>query len=429
MATLEERNAALRGATARGNGDLVIALLDAGASPNTTDSLGNAPLCCAVEQGDAKIVTALLSRGADKSVLSYIGYSPTRLAIKAGHWPVIEVLLNAGVWGSGTFGDASLISLLLLAAGTSSDPRIFSGLLSRGVDINACDTRGFTAIHRAAMHGPEGSIDALVGVGADPCLKSTANGWSPLHRAALHGNCSALVALLRHGADVNATDNAGSTALHTACRRGIRPFESTVAGLLLRWGADETMVDNEDQTPEVLACMRDDGDAKERLLVVLARAAVDRNWRRRHWAVILRSRLDKERVKRLSTEPGGGSNGLVGKDGGGGFVEGGERGGGVGSGGEDSGGAGVGGEGGGVGLKGGEGGAGLGEGGSAGVGGEEGGAGLEEGGGAASEGEGGAGSGEGGSAESGEEDDGEGVLGWLVALPEEGVFRMIIMFL
>ncbi|CAM9734161.1 unnamed protein product, partial [Laminaria digitata] len=135
-----------------------------------------------------------------------------------------------------------------LAAGTSSDPRVFSALLSRGVDVNACDSRGYTAMHRAAMHGPQGSIDALIGVGADPGLKSAANGWSPLHRAALHGNCSALLSLLRHGANVNATDDRGGTALHTACRRGIRPFEANAAGLLLRWGADETMADNDDQT-------------------------------------------------------------------------------------------------------------------------------------------------------------------------------------
>lgn len=442
--SMEERNEALRGATARGNGDLVIALLDAGACPNTRDALGNAPLSCAVELGDEKIVTALLRRGADKSVLSYIGYSPARLAIKAGHWPVVEALLNAGAWGSSSFGDASLLSLLLLAAGTSCDPRIFTALIRRGVDVNATDSRGYTAMHRAAMHGPKGSIDSLIAVGADANARSLANGWTPLHRAALHGNSSALVSLLQHGVDVNAKDDGGGTALHIVCRRGIRPSESAAAGVLLRWGADETLTDNDDHIPEDLALMRDEGDAKDRLRVVLARAAVDRSWRRRHWAVMLRRRINKQRVRRLSAAPHGTPS--VGGKGGGLEVDGdASAAGGTGAAALEGSGSARSGEQGSAILRGEEGVTGLGrEGDATGSGETESHARLEGKGNTAGFGrgtgtealkggvleeEGGTGSGEGGGAEAGEESEGDGVLGWLVGQPEEGVFRLIVKFL
>ena len=106
----------------------------------------------------------------------------------------------------------------------------------------------------------------------------------------------AMHALLRHGATVTARDNLANTALHLACNEQVEELEVAV-DLLLRWGADETALNDDGKTP---AEMLDSGgeatdnraseDEIERTRMLLSRAPADRAWRRRGWLVMLRSR-------------------------------------------------------------------------------------------------------------------------------------------
>lgn len=78
-----------------------------------------------------------------------------------------------------------------------------------------------------------------------------------------------------------------------------------IVGLLLRWGASEQAMNDEGKTSAgLLRQLRDERgwkmDELEWALDLLASAPADRAWRRRCLLVMLRARVDKERLKRRS---------------------------------------------------------------------------------------------------------------------------------
>ncbi|OQR99647.1 hypothetical protein ACHHYP_05402 [Achlya hypogyna] len=106
-------------------------------------------------------------------------------------------------------------------------------LLEKGVDINAADEVGYTALHWAAWTGPIQIVTLLLGAQAD--VDST-NDYdnTPLHWAAWAGKEDAVLVLLQAGADIHQQNDEGDTALHFAAREG---HEDTLK-LLLHADAD-----------------------------------------------------------------------------------------------------------------------------------------------------------------------------------------------
>ena len=97
-----------------------------------------------------------------------------------------------------------------------------AALLLAGVDANAADANGKTALHFAAEAGNKAAAMLLLGRGANVAATiqdaddDDHNGWQPLHFAA-NGHRAAMVALLlAHGADANAANASGSTPLRRA---------------------------------------------------------------------------------------------------------------------------------------------------------------------------------------------------------------------
>ena len=80
-----------------------------------------------------------------------------------------------------------------------------------GMDIEATDHWGDTALHRAASWGRLSVVEFLVGAGAS--LTATTNGGTstPLHLAAWWGRLAVVEFLVGAGADVTATTNDGET--------------------------------------------------------------------------------------------------------------------------------------------------------------------------------------------------------------------------
>ncbi|KAJ3371222.1 hypothetical protein HDU91_005493 [Kappamyces sp. JEL0680] len=88
-------------------------------------------------------------------------------------------------------------------------------LLQLGVDIDAVDAVGLTAIHIAAKTGLVSTIDFLLDQGAT--MQPTARRQrTPLHLAVRDNRIEALVRLLERGANINAQNASGSTPLHEA---------------------------------------------------------------------------------------------------------------------------------------------------------------------------------------------------------------------
>ena len=116
-------------------------------------------------------------------------------------------------------------------------------LLGNGANINARNNNDFTALHTAAYFNAQETAALLLARGADINAK-TDRGWTALHRAADENSIETAALLLSHGADINATDNNGYTALHEAANKNAK---ETVE-LLLGNGADINATDNDGNT-------------------------------------------------------------------------------------------------------------------------------------------------------------------------------------
>ncbi len=90
-------------------------------------------------------------------------------------------------------GDNTLTRQLWHIAG-SGDLEQLDELLSQGVDVNAADRTGVTAIMRAAYHGQLAMVRALIGYGADPTAKDR-SGLSALMMAEYGGHDEIVEAL------------------------------------------------------------------------------------------------------------------------------------------------------------------------------------------------------------------------------------------
>lgn len=84
--------------------------------------------------------------------------------------------------------------------------------LAAGMNPNAVNTDGRSALFAAALAGNEAIVDQLLDAGADVNAK-TKDGQTPLMSAAVKGNTRIVNILFSRGADLNVKDSHGFTAL------------------------------------------------------------------------------------------------------------------------------------------------------------------------------------------------------------------------
>jgi len=121
----------------------------------------------------------------------------------------------------------------LIAAATRGDLGAVLALLDKGVDVNAKDGKGQTALYFAALHGHKDVAALLIANKAD--LNVGANdGVTPLQIAIVAGHREVAELLIAKGADVNAKANSGFAALSFAASLG----RKDLAELLIADGAD-----------------------------------------------------------------------------------------------------------------------------------------------------------------------------------------------
>ena len=266
---------------------------------------GSTPLLFAARVGDAATAKVLLSAGADVNDSLPDGTSALVLAAYSGHGDVASVLLDKGA-DPNAFGTGYAA---LHAAVLRSDVGLVKALLAHRANPNIRMTKG-TPLRRdttdfnlpATLIGstpyllaarflePE-IMRALVAGGADPTL-AMQNGATPLMIAAgmgAGGNESrrgiavidfgkvepesrvleAVTAAVSLGADVNAANQAGDTALHTAASQGF----DTVVQFLADRGADLNAKNKRGQTP--LAALLSGGGGRGRAAAAAAANGAD----------------------------------------------------------------------------------------------------------------------------------------------------------
>lgn len=130
------------------------------------------------------------------------------------------------------FGCASEQDLFDAAAAGDLDE--VRSLLEAGIDKNARDHDGITALHLAAKFGRSDVVRFLVESGVDANVRDRLK-MTPLHEAAGAGQLETCRLLLEKGADINRKDAYLSTPLMRICFNDVYP---EVGKLLLNNGAD-----------------------------------------------------------------------------------------------------------------------------------------------------------------------------------------------
>jgi len=147
----------------------VQALVDAGANiEEREEGTGNknsrqTPLFRAAEKGNVAMARYLVERGADKEASDSNGWTPLLAATAGGHIDVVRMLTEHGANKEGV-GHLSPLSL----ASARGYVALAEYLLEQGCDVDkANDTRGWTALHWAALNNRLEIVQLLMRFGAN----------------------------------------------------------------------------------------------------------------------------------------------------------------------------------------------------------------------------------------------------------------------
>ncbi|CBJ25744.1 ankyrin repeat protein [Ectocarpus siliculosus] len=194
--------------------EAIISMLRHGARVDAKDDDGDTPLHVASTEGCSEGIRALVQHGADIKALNAKGRTPLALTAEFGCEDATVVLLDAGADVNApadhTDGSAAL-SLATLSEYVDDTMKI---LIQHGADVNARNTDGFTALHRAAMYNEVDGVDLLISAGAiiealdnhkstplAVAFREAVYRWKKYNGGA--GDFAAMVSLLKHGADPN----------------------------------------------------------------------------------------------------------------------------------------------------------------------------------------------------------------------------------
>jgi ankyrin repeat protein len=140
-------------------------------------------------------------------------------------------------------------------------------MIKQGVDVNAPQGDGVTALHWAARHGDAETVAALVAAGANARAATEFGAYTPLHLAAERGAAPIVKALLAAGAVVDARTATGATPLMFGAASG----DTAAVAALLDAGADVNAKESDRlQTPLIFAAA---ANRLEAVKLLIARGA------------------------------------------------------------------------------------------------------------------------------------------------------------
>ncbi|XP_063923686.1 uncharacterized protein LOC135137861 [Zophobas morio] len=210
-------------------------LLNCAASINTTDKNNKNALhyASASRTVNPKIIKLLLNKGISVDCQHKNGTTPLQIACREGVYKNAETLLDSGAWLNMT-DERNENALHYALASNKVNQKIIKLLLDKGINVNAQNKHGITALHIACLEGVYESVETLLDSGVSLDLTDESN-QNALHYASASNkfNPNIIQLLLKKGMDVNARKKKGTTALQIACLEGI--LEN--ANLLLDSGA------------------------------------------------------------------------------------------------------------------------------------------------------------------------------------------------
>ena len=203
----------------RGNIDVMNVLLKAGSDPAITDASGNTCLQCLVLQGcSIEVLQTIIDHGAQVNATNKNGQTALMMASDCGYLNGINMLLRAGA-------DPNVINVngstcLHFASCHGSSKEVLQTIIDHGVNVNATNKKGHTALMMASEFGHLDDIHVLLKAGAQPNITDV-YGNTCLHFPVIQGrHIEVLEAIIDHGVDVNASNKKGQTALMIATEKG-----------------------------------------------------------------------------------------------------------------------------------------------------------------------------------------------------------------
>ena len=176
-------------------------------------------------------------------------------AVKASDAAAVRALARQGVDVNASEGDGRTA---LHWAAHAADQGAVSLLIELGARVNVVTDLGITPLWVACSNGSTAVISKLLGLGADPNIAPEQNG-TPLMVASRTGNIEAVTLLLAHGADPNAKEGSrGQTALMWA----VAERHPEVVGALLEKGASVRARSSPSRRYVLLCCQDFEGDAE-----------------------------------------------------------------------------------------------------------------------------------------------------------------------
>ena len=181
----------LKNATRANRADIVEVLINAGADPNENPVISDPVIKEAVVMDSWQVAEVLLRRGA-----------PSQNLLK--HCKSVEMAKILIQYGANPEGDGPAPDNPLVFIAYENNIELVKYLLEIGVDPNVLDDgMGSTAIMMASGYGYDELIQILLHHGAK-VYKANRVGFTALHKAAVHGSMSTVKILLASGADPRA---------------------------------------------------------------------------------------------------------------------------------------------------------------------------------------------------------------------------------
>ncbi|CCQ73560.1 ankyrin repeat domain-containing protein [Magnetospira sp. QH-2] len=188
-----------------------------------------------------------MARSADRPPLIAAIDSPDRqmYAASPAQLATVKSLLAQGVEVNATDPDGRTA---LHWAAWLHYPKIAALLLAAGAEVKARDHRGWTPLHWA-MIGSQPQVPAILIDHGAPVEAQNEKGATPLHLAAQYGHTHPMKPIVQQGVTPDPRDHLGETPLHKAAHHG----QEEAAKYLIDQGADLEVRNHQGATPWDLA--------------------------------------------------------------------------------------------------------------------------------------------------------------------------------
>jgi len=196
-------------AVIKNDASVVQILLDRGADPNATSTIGNSALIYAAEKGNMEIMEMLVTRGSDVNTSGYKKETALFMTIFRNDFQATKYLLEHGA--NANVKDDLGVSPLMYAAATNQYQSA-DLLLFYEADVKVTDKGGNDPLLTAVTFENIETSDVLLQNGLSPDVQDI-NGNTPAIVATQHANLDILELLLDFEADANIANDKNYTPL------------------------------------------------------------------------------------------------------------------------------------------------------------------------------------------------------------------------